>query len=132
VNATVGLLRKSLFGRNPVAGVLLARCEDQAVGYAVYFSTFSTFSGRPGMWLEDLYVRPKFRQRGIGSRLIKAVARIAAERNCGRFEWTALNWNRTALDFYRRLGAEAMDEWVLIRLDAKGLRRLAALKSKFF
>lgn len=125
LEATVGSLRKALFGSRRVAGALLARCNGKAVGYAVYFSTFSTFVGRQGLWLEDLYVRPEFRQRGIGKRLIEAVARIAAERNCGRFEWTALNWNRNALDFYRRLGAKPMAEWVLIRMDATRLRRLA-------
>ena len=130
VEATVASLRKALFGPQPVAGALLARCDGKAVGYAIHFSTFSSFVGRPGLWLEDLYVRPKFRQRGVGRQLIEAVARIAAERNCGRFEWTALNWNKNALDFYRRLGAKALDEWVLIRLDSHGLRRLAAKNSK--
>jgi len=126
LKATVASLRKALFGPQPVAGALLARCEGKAVGYAIYFSTFSSFVGRPGLWLEDLYVRPKFRQRGVGRRLIEAVAGVAATRNCGRFEWTALNWNRNALEFYKRLGAKALNEWVLVRLDSRGLRRLAA------
>jgi GNAT superfamily N-acetyltransferase len=130
VKATVTSLRKSLFGRQSQAGALLAHCDGEAIGYAVYFSTFSTFIGRPGLWLEDLYVRPQFRQRGIGRRLIEAVARIAAERNCGRLEWTALNWNQNALEFYSRLGAKVMDEWVLIRLDSKSLRRLADISTK--
>lgn len=130
VEATVASLRKALFGPQSAAGALIAHCDGKAAGYAVYFSTFSSFIGRPGLWLEDLYVRPPFRKRGIGRQLIEAVARVAAKRNCGRFEWTALNWNKDALDFYRRLGARALDEWILIRLDARGLRRLAATKRK--
>jgi GNAT superfamily N-acetyltransferase len=130
MKTTVPSLRKALFGPQPVAGALLARCEGKAVGYAIYFSTFSSFVGRPGLWLEDLYVRPRFRKRGIGRRLIEAVADVAAQRNCGRFEWTALNWNRDALEFYERLGAKALKEWVLIRLDASGLRHLAATGEK--
>jgi len=130
VNATVASLRKSLFGRRPAAGALLAHSGDKVIGYAVYFSTFSSFDGRPGLWLDDLYVRPKFRKQGVGRRLIEAVAGIAAKRNCGRFEWIALDWNRNALDFYRQLGAKALDEWVLIRLDSRGLRRLAGRNSK--
>ncbi len=128
VEATVASLRQALFGPRPVAGALLAHCDGRAAGYAIYFSTFSSFVGRQGLWLEDVYVRPQFRRRGIGRSLIEAVACVAAERNCGRFEWTALNWNRNALKFYRRLGAKALDEWVLVRLDARGLRRLAAAR----
>ena len=130
MKATVASLRKALFGRQPVAGALLARCDGKAVGYAIYFSTFSSFVGRPGLWLEDLYVRPRFRKRGIGRRLIEAVAGVAARRNCGRFEWTALNWNQNALEFYKSLGANALNEWVLVRLDSRGLRQLAATGDK--
>ena len=129
VEATVTSLRKALFGSQPLAGALIARCDGKAVGYAIYFPTFCSFLGRSGLWLDDLYVRPQFRKRGIGRRLIEAVARVAAARNCGRFEWIALNWNQNALEFYRRLGAKAMDEWVLIRLDSRSLRRLVATKS---
>ncbi len=130
VRATAKVLRHSLFGPRPAAGALLARCDGEAVGYAIYFFTFSSFVGRAGIWLEDLYVRPPFRRQGTGRRLMEAVARIGAERHCGRFEWTALNWNRKALEFYDRLGAKRMNEWVLIRLDAKGLRHLAAGRAK--
>ena len=126
VEATVASLRKSFFGRPPAAGALVAERRGELIGYAIYFFTFSSFVGRPGIWLEDLYVRPQFRRRGLGRRLIEAIARIGVKRNCGRYEWTALNWNRTALGFYRTLGARVMDEWVLLRLDASGLRRLAA------
>jgi GNAT superfamily N-acetyltransferase len=130
MKATVTSLRKALFGPQPAAEALLARCDGKAVGYAIYFPTFCSFAGRPGLWLEDLYVRPRFRKCGIGRALIEAVARVAAKRNCGRFEWIALNWNRNALEFYQRLGAKALDEWVLIRLDSRGLRRLAATRHK--
>jgi len=109
-----------------VAGALLARCDGEVAGYALYFFTFSSFIGRPGLWLDDVYVQPAFRQRGIGGALMRAVAKIGAERNCGRFEWTALNWNENALEFYRKLGAQAMEEWVLLRMNAEGMRRLAA------
>src|SRR5580658_547222 len=103
MEATVESLRESLTGHRAVAGALLADCDGKLIAYAIYFFTFSSFVGRRGLWLEDVYVSPKFRGRGLGRRLIEAVARIGAKRNCGRFEWTALNWNRKALDFYRRL-----------------------------
>jgi GNAT superfamily N-acetyltransferase len=129
VEANAKTLRNSFFAPQPAAGALLADCDGKLAGYAIYFFTFSSFIGRPGIWLEDLYVRPKFRQQGIGRRLIEAVAQIGVERNCGRFEWTALNWNQKALDFYHAFGARVMDEWVLLRLNAPGLRRLARGKS---
>jgi GNAT superfamily N-acetyltransferase len=125
VEATVGSLRKSLCGRNPIAGALLAECDGKLAGYAIYFFTFSSFVGRAGLWLEDLYVRPEFRHQGLGRSLIEAVARIGAKRKCGRFEWTALDWNKRALDFYAGLGARTMDDWVLLRLNEQNLRRLA-------
>jgi GNAT superfamily N-acetyltransferase len=124
VEATVGVLENSLFGPQAVAGALFARCDEQLAGYAIYFFTFSSFIGRPGIWLEDVYVRPEFRNRGAGRRLIEAVAQIGAERNCGRFEWTALDWNKHALDFYRRLGAQKRDEWVLLRMNSAELIKL--------
>lgn len=128
VEATIDLLSASLFGVNPVAGALIGRVDGELAGYALYFFTFSSFIGRPGIWLEDLYVRPAFRRQGLGRAMIGAVARIGAERNCGRFEWTALNWNNNALDFYRKLGAQMMDEWVLVRMNSEGLRRFASRK----
>lgn len=125
VEATVECLDNAFFGAHSVAGALLARCDGDLAGYAIYFFTFSSFVGRPGIWLEDVYVRPDFRRRGIGRKLIEAVAQIGAERNCGRFEWTALNWNERALDFYNKLGARKMDEWILLRMNAADLKRLA-------
>jgi GNAT superfamily N-acetyltransferase len=126
VVATAKSLHHSLFGPQPAAGALLARGDGEVAGYAVYYFTFSSFVGRAGIWLEDVYVRPPFRQRGLGRRLMESVARIGAERDCGRFEWTALNWNKRALEFYRSLGAQVMEEWVLLRVNAPELRRLAA------
>ena len=123
LEATVESLDHSLFGPQPAAGALFARCEGEAVGYAIYFFTFSSFLGRPGIWLEDVYVRPPFRKRGLGRQLMKAVARIGVERGCGRFEWTALNWNEHALDFYRRLGARVMNDWVMLRTSAADLQQ---------
>ncbi len=125
VESTVPLLEQSFFGLNAVAGALLAKQGEAVAGYAIYFFTFSTFVGKKGIWLEDLYVRPDFRQQGLGRKLIEAVARVGVAQDCGRFEWTALNWNKTALDFYQKLGAKALDDWVLLRLNDAGLKRLA-------
>ena len=127
MEATVESLNQSFFGSQPAAGALLARCDGAPAGYAIYFFTFSSFLGRPGLWLEDVYVRPVFRKQGLGRKLIKAVARIGVERGCGRFEWTALDWNEPALKFYRDLGATERKEWVLIRMDPEGLRKLGRI-----
>jgi len=125
VEATVESLIGSLFGPRPVAGALLGRVGGEVAGYALYFFTFSSFVGRPGIWLDDLYVRPQFRQKGLGRALMLAVGQIGLQRNCGRFEWTALNWNRNALGFYEKLGARVMDEWLLIRMNADALQNFA-------
>lgn len=126
VVATVSVLENSLFGPQPVAGALFARCDGKLAGYAIYFFTFSSFIGRAGIWLEDLYVRPEFCKRGLGRALMEAVARVGVERNCGRFEWTALNWNEKALNFYEKLGARKMDEWIMLRMDAQQMRGLGS------
>lgn len=126
VEATVASLEDALFGPRTVAGALLARCDAELAGYAIYFFTFSSFVGRPGLWLEDVYVRPAFRKRGVGRKLIEAVAQIGVQRHCGRFEWIALNWNERALDFYRGLGARKMDEWILLRMNAADLSQLGS------
>ena len=128
VGATLESLRDSFFGPQPAAGALLATLDGVPAGYAIYFFTFSSFVGRAGIWLDDVYVRPEFRRHGLGRKMIEAVARIGVERNCGRYEWSALNWNRNALDFYGRLGARVMDDWVMLRLDENGMRRLAAVE----
>jgi GNAT superfamily N-acetyltransferase len=124
VEATVESLADALFGKQAVAGALLAHGEGGVAGYAIYFFTFSSFVGRAGIWLEDVYVRPPFRQHGLGRQLIEAVARVGVERGCGRFEWTALDWNEQALNFYRGLGAEVRKEWILLRVSPEGLKKL--------
>jgi GNAT superfamily N-acetyltransferase len=129
VEATTESLRESIFGRQAVAGALLAHESGVVAGYAIYFFTFSSFLGRRGIWLDDVYVRPQFRHQGVGRRLIEAVARIGARHNCGRFEWTALNWNKSALEFYQQVGARVMDEWVLLRLNAEGMQKLGSSES---
>jgi len=125
VQATIESLNEAFFGSAAAAGALMAREGTDVAGYAIYFFTFSSFVGRRGIWLEDVYVRPQYRQHGLGRRLIESVAKVGAQRNCGRFEWTALNWNKTALDFYEKLGAKQLSEWILLRLNADGLRNLA-------
>jgi GNAT superfamily N-acetyltransferase len=129
VEATAESLHESLFGRQAVAGALLARESGAAAGYAIYFFTFSSFLGRRGVWLDDVYVRPNFRHQGLGRRLMEAVARIGANHNCGRFEWTALNWNQSALEFYQKMGARVMNDWVLLRLGAEGMQKLGSSES---
>ena len=128
VQATAGSLHESLFGSSPVAGALLARWGQELAGYAIYFFTFSSFVGRLGLWLDDLYVRPANRRQGLGRALLERVADIGARRGCGRFEWTALRWNKDALWFYQSLGARQLDEWVMLRMEAAGLRSLAREK----
>ena len=123
VEASIERLSQSFFGPQPAAGALFARSDGEAAGYAIYFFTFSSFLARAGIWLEDIYVRPQFRKRGLGRRLIEAVARVGVERGCGRYEWIALHWNERALDFYRGIGARAMKEWIVYRMNPAELRR---------
>ena len=106
--------------------VVLAQLKGEAVGFAVFFHNFSTFLGRPGLYLEDLYIKPDFRGRGVGRWLLTFVAKIAVDRKCGRFEWSVLDWNTRALDFYRALGAVAMDEWTVQRVTGAALQRLGS------
>jgi len=117
--------RRHLFGIRPSAEAVLAEVDGQPVGFALWFTTFSTFRGRPGLYLEDLYVRPEFRGRGMGKALLADVARIAIERGCGWMGWSVLNWNEPAIGFYRALGARRMDDWTVYRLDEEHLQRLA-------
>ena len=119
-------LSEALFCEHPLAEALIAERDGQAAGYALYFTTFSSFLASPGIWLEDLFVRPSHRRGGIGRALLSAVAARARERGGERLEWAALDWNELALGFYRRLGARTMGEWVTHRLDGAALERLAA------
>jgi GNAT superfamily N-acetyltransferase len=125
VVATRAALRKTLFGRKPAAEVLIARAGTRAVGFALFFHNYSTFLARPGIYLEDLYVEPKWRGHGIGEGLLRAVARTAVRRGCGRFEWSVLDWNKPAIGFYRKLGARPLDDWTVMRLTGAALKKAA-------
>jgi GNAT superfamily N-acetyltransferase len=125
VTATEEQLVDVLFGKGPAAEVLLAFEEKLPVGFAVYFYNFSTWLGRPGLYLEDLFVKPEKRGKGYGRALLVSLAKIALERNCGRMEWAVLDWNEPAIKFYRSLGAKPMDEWTVFRLTRDGIARLA-------
>lgn len=123
LHATPELLERHLFGERPAAETVLAEVDGEAVGYALFFPTFSTFLARPGMWLEDLFVLPARRRGGVGRALLEHVAQLAFARGCGRLEWSALDWNEPALAFYRGLGARRLPEWHLHRLDGAALLR---------
>ncbi len=116
---------RELTAENPVIHVLIAEWNGEPAGFALYFFNFSTFVGRPGLYLEDLFVRPPRRQHGIGRALLRALARIARERNCGRMEWAVLDWNEPALKFYKSLGARPMKEWIVHRLTPPEIAALA-------
>ena len=126
VTATEDDIRTWLFGPRPAAEVVLAYAGEAPVGFALYFHNFSTFLGRPGLYLEDLFVVPDWRGKGVGRRLLSHVAAIAVQTHCGRMEWSVLDWNESAIGFYRRLGAEVMDEWRICRLTGVGLQRAAS------
>ncbi|HEX5650310.1 MAG TPA: GNAT family N-acetyltransferase [Steroidobacteraceae bacterium] len=120
-------LQRHLFGPRPYAEAVVARAASQPVGFALWFYNYSTFEGRPGLYLEDLFVRPAHRGRGHGEALLRHLARVAVERECARFEWAVLDWNEPAIRFYRKLGAVAMDDWTVQRVSGDALRRLAGL-----
>ena len=119
---------RDLFGPRPYAEAAIAREGDEAVGFALWFHNYSTFAGQPGLYLEDLYVRPASRGRGHGEALLRYLARLALERGCARFEWAVLDWNAPALAFYRTLGAVAMDDWTVQRVSGEALQALASDK----
>jgi GNAT superfamily N-acetyltransferase len=125
VTATEQQLTDVLFGERPAAEVLLAFEGESPVGFAVFFHNFSTWLGRPGLYLEDLFVKPDKRARGYGRALLVELAKIARDRGCGRVEWAVLDWNEPAIKFYRALGAKPMDEWTVFRLTRDGIARLA-------
>jgi GNAT superfamily N-acetyltransferase len=126
VVATEASLHHALFGPGARVGALLARVEDEPVGFALFFYNFSTFLGRSGLYLEDLFVRPAWRRHGIGRRLLTALAQRAVAEGCGRLEWSVLDWNEPAIGFYRALGARPMDAWTVYRLTGDALVRLAS------
>jgi GNAT superfamily N-acetyltransferase len=125
VVATEERLRRTLFGPRPGAEVVIAEADGEPVGFALFFHNYSTFLAQPGLYLEDLYVRPEARGRGIGRALLAHLARLARERECGRLEWWVLDWNEEATRFYHSLGARPMDEWTVFRLTGDDLARLA-------
>ncbi|MFL6584508.1 MAG: GNAT family N-acetyltransferase [Chthoniobacterales bacterium] len=129
VVATEETLRDVLFGKDPAAHVLIAREAGEPVGFALYFFNFSTWLARPGLYLEDLFVRPEKRGRGYGRALLSELARIAQARNCGRMEWAVLDWNQPAIDFYKKLGAAPMHDWTVFRLTPDGIAKLAQADS---
>lgn len=128
MTASAAALRRHGFGRRRYFEALICRRARRPVGFALYFFTYSTFVGRPTLYLEDLFVVPEERGRGAGQALLRALARVAVRRGCGRMEWTVLDWNRPAIRFYRRLGATLRREWILTRLAGAPLRRLARAK----
>jgi GNAT superfamily N-acetyltransferase len=124
--ATADDLARHLFGDRPAAAVLIAEVEGSPVGFALYFSTFSTFRGQPGIYLEDIFVRPEHRGRGIGKALLASVAKVAVARGCGRLEWAVLDWNTPSIEFYRSQGAIPRDEWTVFRVSDGELFELAS------
>jgi len=125
VIATESDIRDSLFDKNSTTSALICELDDQAVGFAVYFFNYSTWLGKHGLYLEDLYVSPEFRGAGAGKALLKHLAQIAVSRKCGRFEWSVLDWNEPAIGFYKSIGAQPQDEWVAYRLTGKALLEFA-------
>ena len=128
VVADLPTLEATLFGARPSAEVLIAEVDGAPAAFALFFHSYSTFLAKPGLYLEDLFVRPDFRRHGIATAMMRKLAAVAVERGCGRFEWAVLNWNQPALDFYRRLGAAPMSEWQVQRVTGEALVKLAAQK----
>jgi len=124
--ATPEDLRRSLFGPKPAAEVVIGELGGEAAGFALFFHNFSTFLGKPGIYLEDLYVRPAARGHGLGEMLLRRLASLALERGCGRLEWAVLDWNQPAIGFYRKLGALPMDEWTVFRVTGEALQKLGS------
>jgi GNAT superfamily N-acetyltransferase len=125
VTATEDLLRQSLFGPKPAAEAIIAAVDGIDVGWALFFTNFSTFNGLPGLYIEDLYVKPELRGQGIGKVLLRRIATLAVERGCGRVEWAVLDWNEPSIQFYKSLGATPMDEWTMFRLTGECLEKVA-------
>ncbi len=125
VTGTPEALRQSLFGPQPYAHAILAWVDEQPAGFALYFYNFSTFLMKPGLYLEDLFIRPDYRRRGIGSAIFQYLAQTAIDQGCGRFEWSVLDWNESAIAFYKQKGATLMDEWRICRVTGPALATLA-------
>lgn len=125
VVATEAVLEQWIFDKEK-AEVIFAMVDEEEVGFALFFHNFSTFLGRAGIYLEDLYVKPEYRGNGYGKAILNQLAKIAVERGCGRLEWWCLDWNKPSIDFYRSLGAEAMDEWTVYRITGETLRKMGA------
>lgn len=125
VVATEDVLRNSLFGKHKYAEVIIAYYKNEPAAFALFFHNFSTFIGRPGIYLEDLFVKPELRGKGIGEILLTYLGKLAIERNCGRIEWSVLDWNEPAIKFYEKLGARAMDEWTVFRVNGESMQKLA-------
>ena len=125
VVATVEQIHENLFGRDPVAYCHVAEVDGQIVGIAIWFLNYSTWLGKAGLYLEDLFVKPEFRSRGLGLQLMKALAQICVERGYERFQWWVLDWNEPSINFYKSIGAEAMDEWTVYRLSGDALKNFA-------
>ena len=125
VEATEDDIRRSLFGDRPFAEALIGEYECHPISFALFFYNYSTFLGKPGIYLEDLYVKPEHRGNGFGRKMLVHIARLAKERNCGRFEWSVLDWNTPAIRTYEKLNAKPMREWILYRLTGEALERLA-------
>lgn len=124
VVATEDILRESLFKRN-MAEVIIGELNGKPIGFALFFHNFSTFLGKPGIYLEDLYVKPAFRGRDFGKQMLGYLATLCEERDCGRLEWWCLDWNKSSIEFYKKLGAESMDEWTTFRVTGKNLKKLS-------
>ena len=128
VSASEETIKKSLFAEDSKAETIIGYLGDIPVAFALFFHNYSTFLGKHGLYLEDLFVLPEYRKRGFGKAMLKFLAKLAIERDCGRFEWSVLDWNTPALEFYKTIGAEQKTEWILNRLESEGINNLAKLK----
>ena len=125
VEIDLPILKKNLFGEKPYAYAIIGEYQSKPAGFALYFHNFSTFLGKPGIYLEDLYVKPQYRGKGLGKQLLSHLAKKAIEMDCGRLEWWVLNWNEPAIKFYQSIGAKPMDEWTVNRVTGEALKELA-------
>ncbi len=128
VSATLNQIEKTLFGKNPYAQVIIGFENDIPVGFALFFFNYSTFLAKPGIYLEDLFVKKEYRSKGYGKNLLSFIAAIAVKNECGRLEWSVLDWNKQAIDFYLNLDAVAMDDWTTYRVSGKSLQKLAEMQ----